>query len=474
MAMLAEPRRKQKWSVDPRNSTWSKDESKFGQKMLEKMGWSKGKGLGAKEQGSTENIKVQLKNDTLGLGASVNHEDNWLAHQDDFNQILAQLNNCHGQTGSDSQASEEKKIFSLEEKSKTSKKRVHYMKFAKGKDLSCRSDTDLACIFGKRPKSKKQIEEPSPDSQEEKDVQNGSPPSDQDPDVSGNTVTSTLSVAEYFAKRMAQLKKFQTKEETQPVEDEVQPSEKTAKEKKRKKKMEDISEFIDEPVAKNESNSAAETQPPSKSAMKKKRKKNMEDISNVIEEPMAKNESNSDTETQRPSKSAMKKKRKKHMEDISNVIEEPMAKNESNSDKEIQRPSKSAMKKKRKKNMEDISNFIEKPVAKNESNGATKTDPPSKSAMKKKRKKNMEDISNFVGEPVAKYHKTEELGDSEKQQEDNEEELKERKKKKRKDKRRKIDTEVEGGSESMPCEEMTPEETRKERKKKKKEKISHN
>lgn len=36
-------RRKQKWSVDPRNTAWSKDESKFGQKMLEKMGWSKGK-----------------------------------------------------------------------------------------------------------------------------------------------------------------------------------------------------------------------------------------------------------------------------------------------------------------------------------------------------------------------------------------------------------------------------------------------
>ncbi|KAG8445839.1 hypothetical protein GDO86_010577 [Hymenochirus boettgeri] len=75
MAMLAEPRRKQKWSVDPRNSAWSNDDSKFGQKMLEKMGWSKGKGLGAKEQGSTEHIKVQKKNNTLGLGASQNHED---------------------------------------------------------------------------------------------------------------------------------------------------------------------------------------------------------------------------------------------------------------------------------------------------------------------------------------------------------------------------------------------------------------
>lgn len=29
--------------MDPRNTAWSNDDSKFGQRMLEKMGWSKGK-----------------------------------------------------------------------------------------------------------------------------------------------------------------------------------------------------------------------------------------------------------------------------------------------------------------------------------------------------------------------------------------------------------------------------------------------
>ncbi|KAM9315353.1 LOW QUALITY PROTEIN: PIN2/TERF1-interacting telomerase inhibitor 1 [Gastrophryne carolinensis] len=209
MAMLAEPRRKQKWSVDPRNSAWSKDDSKFGQKMLEKMGWSKGKGLGAKEQGSTEHVKVQVKNNTLGLGAAINYEDNWLAHQDDFNQLLAELNNCHGAAGSDTPADGGKKSFSLEEKSKSSKKRVHYMKFAKGKDLSCRSNTDLACIFGKREKSKKSSqEEGDVDSEESEEIES---PSQTDEVESGNTVTSTLSVNEYFAKRMAELKKSRSK-----------------------------------------------------------------------------------------------------------------------------------------------------------------------------------------------------------------------------------------------------------------------
>uniref|UniRef100_A0A8C3X5S1 PIN2 (TERF1) interacting telomerase inhibitor 1 n=1 Tax=Catagonus wagneri TaxID=51154 RepID=A0A8C3X5S1_9CETA len=192
MSMLAERRRKQKWAVDPRNTAWSNDDSKFGQRMLEKMGWSKGKGLGAQEQGATDHIKVQVKNNHLGLGATINNEDNWIAHQDDFNQLLAALNTCHGQETADSSDNKEKKSFSLEEKSKISKNRVHYMKFTKGKDLSARSKIDLDCIFGKRQK-KKTPEDTS------------SPATPEGPDTS-TTTTSAFTIHEYFAKRMAERK----------------------------------------------------------------------------------------------------------------------------------------------------------------------------------------------------------------------------------------------------------------------------
>ncbi|KAG8011256.1 PIN2/TERF1-interacting telomerase inhibitor 1, partial [Nibea albiflora] len=159
---LCAARRKQKWSVDPRNSAWSNDDSKFGQRMLERMGWSKGKGLGRSEQGATDHIKVKVKNDNYGLGTTASYEDNWIAHQDDFNELLAQLNNHHGQNNSNTEPPpEEQKGFSLEEKSKTSRKRVHYMKFTKGKDLSSRTETDLNCIFGKRTKSAKDQEQKS-------------------------------------------------------------------------------------------------------------------------------------------------------------------------------------------------------------------------------------------------------------------------------------------------------------------------
>lgn len=212
MSMLAEPRRKQKWSVDPRNSAWSKDDSKFGQKMLERMGWSKGKGLGRSEQGSTDHIKVKVKNNNYGLGTSASYEDNWIAHQDDFNELLAQLNNCHGQNNqqpSTEAPPEEQKGFSLEEKSKTSRKRVHYMKFTKGKDLSSRTETDLNCIFGKRGRSANDQEQESNSSDSQGEPQEGFTPATSELDTESitKTVKSTLNMQEYFAQRMAQLKK---------------------------------------------------------------------------------------------------------------------------------------------------------------------------------------------------------------------------------------------------------------------------
>ena len=47
------------------------DQNKFGQKMLERMGWKTGKGLGANEDGSTNHIKVSIKNNTLGKESTI-------------------------------------------------------------------------------------------------------------------------------------------------------------------------------------------------------------------------------------------------------------------------------------------------------------------------------------------------------------------------------------------------------------------
>lgn len=91
--MLAGPRRKQKViNLRAKGNAWSNDSNKFGQRMLEKMGWSSGKGLGAKENGIVEHVVARYKNDDKGLGFE-DKNDQWTKHEDDFNALLANLSN---------------------------------------------------------------------------------------------------------------------------------------------------------------------------------------------------------------------------------------------------------------------------------------------------------------------------------------------------------------------------------------------
>ena len=46
-------------------------ESKFGEKMLAKMGWSKGDGLGKNLDGMTDCIQVKRRDENLGMGAEL-------------------------------------------------------------------------------------------------------------------------------------------------------------------------------------------------------------------------------------------------------------------------------------------------------------------------------------------------------------------------------------------------------------------
>ncbi|XP_013403771.1 PIN2/TERF1-interacting telomerase inhibitor 1 [Lingula anatina] len=206
MAMLAEPRRKQKYSVDPRGLQWSNDESKFGQKMLEKMGWQKGKGLGANESGITEHVKVNLKSDNKGVGCTKKHADNWIAHQDDFAALLDNLNQSHGvATTNDNDSSSAK---SLAEKSKSSKARVHYHRFTKGKDLSLAKTEDLDSIFGKK-KSKSAPVTPQNRSEVNSDAEStNSDPASNEAKHGIITYTSSKNVQDYFAQKMAEVAKY--------------------------------------------------------------------------------------------------------------------------------------------------------------------------------------------------------------------------------------------------------------------------
>lgn len=141
------------------------DSNKFGQKLLEKMGWSKGKGLGAKEDGIKEHVRVSFKNDSKGMnleilnyyyfhcflqGMGYKETEEWSQHEENFSTLLENLSKTVNSDEKDTNSVTEIKVSSLEEKSKTSKARVHYKKFTRGKDLSRYSEKDLANIFGKK------------------------------------------------------------------------------------------------------------------------------------------------------------------------------------------------------------------------------------------------------------------------------------------------------------------------------------
>ncbi|GBC01192.1 hypothetical protein RclHR1_00410019 [Rhizophagus clarus] len=89
---LAGPRIKQRIPADPRNLAWSDDQTKFGYRMLSKMGWSPGKGLGLNEDGEKEYVKPSNKQDNLGIGATKKTIDNWLDNSSAFDELLKGLN----------------------------------------------------------------------------------------------------------------------------------------------------------------------------------------------------------------------------------------------------------------------------------------------------------------------------------------------------------------------------------------------
>lgn len=144
--------------------------------MLEKMGWSKGKGLGMNEDGEQNFIRVSHKTDQKGMGYQ-DRDDQWTGHENQFNSLLKSLDNSANVSENESAneepnkgtptfglgfASAEKKSKksksvkselsgkSLEEMSRKSGVRVHYRKFTRGKDISRYSEKDLANIFGKK------------------------------------------------------------------------------------------------------------------------------------------------------------------------------------------------------------------------------------------------------------------------------------------------------------------------------------
>lgn len=99
---LSEARPKQRLvgAASARNASWLNDTSLPGQRMLAKMGWSPGAGLGTGLQGTSSNLSVAIKLDNKGIGAH-RHEreareqgkaDAWVGAGGDLGSLFDRLN----------------------------------------------------------------------------------------------------------------------------------------------------------------------------------------------------------------------------------------------------------------------------------------------------------------------------------------------------------------------------------------------
>ncbi|CAD6189843.1 unnamed protein product [Caenorhabditis auriculariae] len=186
------------------------DDQKFSKKLMEKMGWNEGDGLGKNRQGNSNNIKLNPNVSGKGLGADklASYDATWIACHDDFADLLNALNkNKEEDPQDETEQQKQAEKISIELKSKSLKRRIHYQKFARAKDTANHSENDKTAIFGLGKGRKAQEEELSPkkaDSATSSDENEGK--NDDEPKGEGNTTVSTMSVSQYFAAKMAAIK----------------------------------------------------------------------------------------------------------------------------------------------------------------------------------------------------------------------------------------------------------------------------
>ncbi|XP_055838056.1 PIN2/TERF1-interacting telomerase inhibitor 1 isoform X2 [Episyrphus balteatus] len=360
MAMLAGPRQKKRYILTPKGKPLFEDNDRFGTKMLEKMGWSKGKGLGKSENGQQDFVRLKFKADDQGFGFQ-ERDDQWTEHEKNFNGLLENLNSGNNSSADNddmtpavglgfatSNTSDKKKKLkekisgqSLEERSKQSKARVHYKKFTKGKDMSQYSEKDLANIFGKKatPEDANIYDQFQAFNQRDEDVEL----------PSGTPIINTgISVNDYFKSKMAALKEKQgievslnpfggnTRIKRKQSDDEEAPDveeEHVPRKKKKTNHVEVEKSETAEPAAKS-----GEEQVPRKKKKSKKQSIEVEE-SNIVEET---------PESEEPPKKKKKDKKKK-LELVTNIAEKIQNPVESNSEE-------SNSSKKKKKSKKEIAN----------------------------------------------------------------------------------------------------------------------
>ncbi|KAF7491556.1 PIN2/TERF1-interacting telomerase inhibitor 1 [Sarcoptes scabiei] len=143
--MLAERRKKVVWS-NPRGTIWANDKKKFGQKILESMGWREGFGLGKNRDGITENIKASYKFDNKGFGYQRSNNSIEDDCDEIYKKIIADLKQHHSDDVIQTSEHNNEIHMDLEAKARQINS-IRYKKFIKAKNLSTKSIEDLNGVF---------------------------------------------------------------------------------------------------------------------------------------------------------------------------------------------------------------------------------------------------------------------------------------------------------------------------------------
>ena len=125
VAMQEERRRSSSSSLHRRGGRhgaefWKEEASNYGVKLMQKMGWKEGKGLGKGEKGTREVVKTRLKTDQRGVGAvhlTGDAKQNLFqqATTDLFNQLLTRLNEAHSNGAAEQKEGEEEQKTATDE-----------------------------------------------------------------------------------------------------------------------------------------------------------------------------------------------------------------------------------------------------------------------------------------------------------------------------------------------------------------------
>lgn len=145
--MLSEKKKRQRISVDPQNTTWHADTTSYGHRLLERMGWKKGDGLGKDADGATAHPAVEAKSDNKGIGFSTEKSKASAATCiGAFDALLKDINSVGGVSGKQKRS---KKASSRRRPHEQETARLsHRTKYIKSKSVSTYPDQSLAEILG--------------------------------------------------------------------------------------------------------------------------------------------------------------------------------------------------------------------------------------------------------------------------------------------------------------------------------------